>query len=287
MVCPKCNRKYEDDMPRCLWCDAPNLNYGKNEKEIPAHEELKPTVLEQKASSKGTLVFWLTVFGGECGLHHFATGNYLKGIAYLLFGIFTYSFLNGYFGMFAFPLHFYLIAPAFVVTIRFLCFCDLWNISQGKFFNKRKKITYGAAKWMKIMVPVIGCFYLLVSAGECLNQLANYRMIGQKRLETIMQTYVDCQEKFFTQNKKMGTVDEIGFALTLDINTNYFTYKEIENGIEIENQTSYGTCHSNSKWTITVKSSEDLNWQVNLPEEIMCETMFPKITEYKKKIGGP
>lgn len=29
MICPKCNRKYEDDMPRCLWCDALNPNYGK------------------------------------------------------------------------------------------------------------------------------------------------------------------------------------------------------------------------------------------------------------------
>lgn len=28
MICPKCKRKYEDDMPKCLWCDAPNPNYG-------------------------------------------------------------------------------------------------------------------------------------------------------------------------------------------------------------------------------------------------------------------
>ncbi|MBR3670331.1 MAG: hypothetical protein IKN70_10060 [Fibrobacter sp.] len=28
MICPKCGDKYEDDMPRCLWCDAPNPNYG-------------------------------------------------------------------------------------------------------------------------------------------------------------------------------------------------------------------------------------------------------------------
>ena len=29
IVCKKCGGKYEDDMPRCLWCDAPNPNYGK------------------------------------------------------------------------------------------------------------------------------------------------------------------------------------------------------------------------------------------------------------------
>ena len=24
MICKKCGRKYDDDMPKCLWCDAPN-----------------------------------------------------------------------------------------------------------------------------------------------------------------------------------------------------------------------------------------------------------------------
>ena len=31
MICPKCGDKYEDDMPRCLWCDAPNPKYGRIE----------------------------------------------------------------------------------------------------------------------------------------------------------------------------------------------------------------------------------------------------------------
>ncbi len=26
MICRKCGREYEDDMPKCLWCDAPNDN---------------------------------------------------------------------------------------------------------------------------------------------------------------------------------------------------------------------------------------------------------------------
>ena len=26
MICKKCGREYEDDMPKCLWCDAPNDN---------------------------------------------------------------------------------------------------------------------------------------------------------------------------------------------------------------------------------------------------------------------
>lgn len=27
MICPKCGEKYEDDMPRCLWCDTLNPDY--------------------------------------------------------------------------------------------------------------------------------------------------------------------------------------------------------------------------------------------------------------------
>ena len=32
MICPKCGDKYEDDLPRCLWCNAPNPKYGRIEK---------------------------------------------------------------------------------------------------------------------------------------------------------------------------------------------------------------------------------------------------------------
>ena len=27
MICKKCGREYDDDMPKCLWCDAPNEDY--------------------------------------------------------------------------------------------------------------------------------------------------------------------------------------------------------------------------------------------------------------------
>lgn len=35
MICKKCGREYEDDMPKCLWCDAPNVNLTPNNNEIP------------------------------------------------------------------------------------------------------------------------------------------------------------------------------------------------------------------------------------------------------------
>lgn len=34
MICKKCGREYEDDMPKCLWCDTPNDNFAPNNNEI-------------------------------------------------------------------------------------------------------------------------------------------------------------------------------------------------------------------------------------------------------------
>lgn len=35
-VCKKCGEKYEDDMPRCLWCDAPNPEHPLNKAKVVA-----------------------------------------------------------------------------------------------------------------------------------------------------------------------------------------------------------------------------------------------------------
>lgn len=44
MICPKCGDKYEDDMPCCLWCDAPNPYYGK---EKPPSAPKKVSVIKR------------------------------------------------------------------------------------------------------------------------------------------------------------------------------------------------------------------------------------------------
>ena len=46
MICPKCGRKYEDDMPQCLWCDAPNPKMKKQPEPKPALEPTKEFELE-------------------------------------------------------------------------------------------------------------------------------------------------------------------------------------------------------------------------------------------------
>ena len=56
IVCKNCGEKYEDDMPRCLWCDAPNPEYPQsNTKEstsstteaAPIQTPAAPEVIEQ------------------------------------------------------------------------------------------------------------------------------------------------------------------------------------------------------------------------------------------------
>lgn len=46
MICPKCGEKYEDDMPRCLWCDAPNPDYTE---QMQVNEMTLPNTTSEKA----------------------------------------------------------------------------------------------------------------------------------------------------------------------------------------------------------------------------------------------
>ena len=54
IVCKKCGEKYEDDMPRCLWCDAPNPEHPLNRAKVDepskaatAQAPTSPNVAEQ------------------------------------------------------------------------------------------------------------------------------------------------------------------------------------------------------------------------------------------------
>jgi hypothetical protein len=46
MICPKCGDKYEDDMPRCLWCDALNPNFGQVDVQTECSEQFTPELQE-------------------------------------------------------------------------------------------------------------------------------------------------------------------------------------------------------------------------------------------------
>ena len=58
IVCKKCGEKYEDDMPRCLWCDSPNPEHPLNKAKfsapststtdaVPIQAPTTPEVIEQ------------------------------------------------------------------------------------------------------------------------------------------------------------------------------------------------------------------------------------------------
>lgn len=43
MICKKCGKKYEDDMPNCLWCNTPNDSLTSNSNEISTCKETPNT----------------------------------------------------------------------------------------------------------------------------------------------------------------------------------------------------------------------------------------------------
>ena len=47
MICPKCGEKYEDDMPCCLWCDAPNPDHAAAMERLKAEEKAEQVSLQE------------------------------------------------------------------------------------------------------------------------------------------------------------------------------------------------------------------------------------------------
>ncbi len=60
MICKKCGREYEDDMPKCLWCDAPNESPVRPT-EAQEKETAESALLECEVCSKKA-IFWLKFF---------------------------------------------------------------------------------------------------------------------------------------------------------------------------------------------------------------------------------
>lgn len=57
IVCKKCGEKYEDDMPRCLWCDAPNPEHPLNKVKapvtaVPAPAPASPNVVDKPVAEQ-------------------------------------------------------------------------------------------------------------------------------------------------------------------------------------------------------------------------------------------
>jgi hypothetical protein len=50
IVCKKCGEKYEDDMPRCLWCDAPNPEHPLNRAKVA--EQASPNIVDKPVAEQ-------------------------------------------------------------------------------------------------------------------------------------------------------------------------------------------------------------------------------------------
>lgn len=73
MICHKCGKEYEDDMPNCLWCDAPNLqhpaNKGKQFTEAPAQSiSTEPAETEATEAHPAGLFMWSAAIFAACNL---------------------------------------------------------------------------------------------------------------------------------------------------------------------------------------------------------------------------
>ena len=64
MICKKCGREYEDDMPKCLWCDAPNDSKVDSSGTNPADgTDPEETVHLTECEVRGDqAIYWLKAF---------------------------------------------------------------------------------------------------------------------------------------------------------------------------------------------------------------------------------
>ena len=73
MICKKCGREYEDDMPKCLWCDAPNDSKVNSSGTNPADgtdPEETATLSEYEISSKKAQRWLFFFFLSQIGRAH-------------------------------------------------------------------------------------------------------------------------------------------------------------------------------------------------------------------------
>lgn len=64
MICKKCGREYEDDMPKCLWCDAPNDSKVNSSTANPADgtDPEKTVHLTEYEVRGDQAIYWLKAF---------------------------------------------------------------------------------------------------------------------------------------------------------------------------------------------------------------------------------
>ena len=296
MICPKCGEKYEDDMPNCLWCDAPNPNYGLEPPEGQLQDNLQGT------TRKGTLIFWMCAIFGETGIHCLMSGKILRGIIYAICGGFLISFWSGFLGPFGihFPVGIHFVAYMASLPIVVLKCIDLWKITQGKYSHTKKGFKYKGTTWMVVIGILVIIFDGAFAIGSFVSHantgflnMVSYDKAAQDaaKLETeqeysetaaaIVETYMKDQEQFFKNENKLGSFKDIGYS---NPQADHFSMQDIGSGIAVTYR-SFLKCKYRSTWYYNASIQEGkIVWYQTTPEDEKCKEVFPKLYEL---VGKP
>lgn len=318
MICPKCGRKYENDMPQCLWCDAPNPTMNKQAEpaQEPVPEKIDGTSVtaeqnyECSESSKtkepedntkprkGTLIFWMSVIFGELGVHCIMSGRTLRGWLYLFFGGFTFNFLKGFLSPLNihFPLGVHILMNLASIVVTVLACIDVWKIAQGKYVHFKKGFAYTGAKWMfaiAILCYMTNGIFIAASTTKTISNgffnIETYERTDdnvqacQESMASSVEDYINRQEKFFAAEKRLGNFEEIAFIPTAyKCRINHFVSQDLGIGISIKYRSFITACKTGSIWTFSASVQDDkLVWYTTTPKDENCKEAFPKLYEIK------
>lgn len=309
MICPKCKRKYEDDMPKCLWCDAPNPNFKKDdasepvkakpvkkpEKKAPLKKKEEPQAKKNTTVSgreSGTLVFWLAFFGGFFGAHCFKAHRYRRGILYLLFGGAIYRIIFKILTQMGIvcplPLAAFFLAATIIVGAMYTF--DIWKIARDKYRNRRTHHRYIAKPWMKFMACIAVATYAFIAYTTVNYVKDNIVKRGRPTAAIValkMEAYTIAQEKYFQEKGKLGNIKEIQYFSEYEKWMQFYTFAEEDNGIRITYLNNLN-CPKGSSWLIKASVVDSsLVWNMTLPADARCNAMAPQIKMLKERLEKP
>ena len=298
MICPKCKRKYEDDMPKCLWCDAPNPNYGaedtpenETEPEIKPETEPEKGLSHHKSKEPGLKIFWLALLLGFTGLHCTNSGRTLRGTLYLVFGGLFYNMVYLIFR------HNGITIPAAVCAVAFACSTvivflflkDVWKISLGKYRNRKTGKKYEAKSWMPALALIFTIFHIVMLN---YNGYTTYEIVwnnGERvtaKMKLAVEDYILAQKNYFEQSGKIGDVKEIRYMSGSVKWNGQFLYRMDGKGLEVTYMSNYH-CPYNTIWQILpVIHNGTLDWEINLPENSRCNEFAHQLVSLKESLSN-
>ena len=313
MICKKCGRKFDDDMPKCLWCDAPNPKYSaedapeppkeskqdskkeskitrKPEKEAKRHAEAPAKTPHKKSGREsGTSIFWLAFFGGFFGAHCFKAHRYRRGILYLLFGGAIYRLLfKAYMHMgivFPMPLAAFFLVASLVVGILYVF--DIWKIALEKYRNHKTHHRYLAMPWMKIMACVAVAIYGFIAYSTVNFIKDNIVKHGRPTAAVIalkMEAYTIAQEKYFSETGKIGNFKEINYNVDFERWMRFYSLAEEDKSLRVTYMGNLN-CPKGTTWTLKASVVDSsLVWDLASPTDARCTAMAPQLAKLEKRV---